>query len=313
MTFAYPDGVSGPDRGAVAAGAAIRSMAKILFAYRGAPFWLLRHGMGDTAFAPAFDVLRRRGVAFSWMHTLEAVVPSADGAVAALEFSATPLPDNPMLLDLDGLQAWPSAPLVRPETSRSIRLERANDFDVVILAVPAPALHDPLAAMALQHPHLRGALRTSASVGTRAAQVWSDASPRLAGITTGFGDGYPTAADLSEVLQSERWTGARRPTALTYLVDTTPDGDVNAAHRAADRWVQAAGIASAERERYVRVNVEPADRYVLTLPGTVRERLTPEDDRIAGLRFAGDWTSTSINGGSVEAAFESGERAAASL
>ena len=312
MTFAYPDGHSGPDRGAVAAGAALRSMLRILFTYRGAPFWLLRHGMGDTAFAPAYEVLRRRGVQFAWMHAVERLFPGPAG-VEALSLRATPLSDHPMLLEHDGLQVWPNAPQVRPGPMSSVMLRRGEDFDALILAVPIPALHGPLADLGTAHPHVQRALERSASVATRAAQVWTRRPVGLEGITTGFGRGFPTLADLSEVLGSESWSGRDAPRGLTYLVDTTPDRDEQGAQEATSRWLRIMGHAETETDRYVRVNDHPADRYVLTLPGTVADRVAPEDDRIDNLRFAGDWTATSINGGSVEAAFESGARAAASL
>ena len=126
------------------------------------------------------------------------------------------------------------------------------------------------------------------------------------GLTRGLSLAFPTLADLSEVLGSESWSGRDAPRGLTYLVDTTPDRDEQGAQEATSRWLRIMGHAETETDRYVRVNDHPADRYVLTLPGTVADRVAPEDDRIDNLRFAGDWTATSINGGSVEAAFESG-------
>jgi uncharacterized protein with NAD-binding domain and iron-sulfur cluster len=62
--------------------------------------------------------------------------------------------------------------------------------------------------------------------------------------------------------------------------------------------------------QYVRANVEPSERYILSLPGTTKRRLPPERSGFENLFLAGDWTKTSINGGSVEAAVESGFRAA---
>lgn len=181
----------------------------------------------------------------------------------------------------------------------------------MVLAIPIPALHEPLAALAKRHAHVRRALDGSASVATRAAQVWSRRALDVEGITTGFACGYPTFADLSEVLASERWD-ADGPRGLAYLVDTAPD-DTADADQAVSRWAQASMPPGDEVSRYVRVNAEPSERYVLSLPGTLEDRLSPEDRRVPNLRYAGDWTATSINGGSVEAAFESGERAAASL
>ncbi len=317
MTFAYPGGISGPNDGAVAAGAALRTIARILMRYRGAPFWLLKHGMGDTAFGPAYEVLTRRGVQFSWMHTLQRLLPDAGGErIETIELSARPLPAQPMLVEVDGLRVWPGAPKVAPGKHTEIRLRRGDDFDVVILAVPLPALEHALAPVATHHPHIERALRTSASVGTRAAQLWCRDAPRLAGITTGFTGGFPTFADLSEVLGSERWGHGPRPGGLVYLVDTVPDAGAEDPAELLRRWEAQARArfgTGPVLSRYVRSNLEPADRYVLTLPGSVGDRLRPDDARVANLRFAGDWTATSINGGSVEAAFESAEIAAASL
>ncbi len=315
MTFAYPDGRSGSNAGAVAAGAALRSIARILFSYRGAPFWLLRHGMGDTAFAPAYDVLRRRGVGFVWMHEVQRLrTDRSGGRLETRELQGHVVPEHDPLVLHAGLRVWPNAPRVAigPRGGATLRVER--DFDDVIVAIPGPALRGALRPLAQRHPHIRAALNQMASVGTAAAQVWLKQGPQTTGITTGFRSGMPTFADLSEVLRSEDWQSEGPPTRLFYLVDTTPTDDPLDIDGAIDRWASAAGLGpGVVQHRYTRLNVEPTERYVLTLPGTVDARLEPADARIGNLRFAGDWTATSINGGSVEAAFESGERAAASL
>lgn len=315
MSFAYPDGRSGGESGAVAAGAALRSIARILFAYRGAPFWLLRHGMGDTAFSPAFDVLRRRGVDFKWMQEVQRLRLGRSGArVAAIELLGHALPEHDPLVMHAGLRVWPNAPRVPVGAPTRATLRLGRDFDDVIVAIPGPALIGVLGPIAEQHPHIRRALSQMASVGTAAAQVWLRRSLPAPGITTGFRSGLPTFADLSEVLQSEDWPDTAAPSGLFYLVDTTPTQEPVDVESAVERWASASGLTPQDvRDRYVRLNVEPTERYVLTLPGSTDARLRPEDDRIGNVRFAGDWTCTSINGGSVEAAFESGERAAASL
>ena len=65
--------------------------------------------------------------------------------------------------------------------------------------------------------------------------------------------------------------------------------------------------------QYFRANIDPSERYVLTLPGSTIYRLAPGDTGFANLVIAGDWTLSSINGGSVEAAVESGMLAARGL
>ena len=63
----------------------------------------------------------------------------------------------------------------------------------------------------------------------------------------------------------------------------------------------------------MRVNCRPTEKYVLSLPGTTRFRLRPDESGFENLFFAGDWTRTRINGGSVEAAVESGQEAASAI
>ncbi len=57
-------------------------------------------------------------------------------------------------------------------------------------------------------------------------------------------------------------------------------------------------------------NVNPSDRYVLALPGSLRYRISPLDNTYDNLTIAGDWTDCGFNEGCVEAAMMSGRLAA---
>lgn len=57
-------------------------------------------------------------------------------------------------------------------------------------------------------------------------------------------------------------------------------------------------------------NVNPSDRYVLALPGSMKYRISPLDDTYDNLTIAGDWTDCGFNEGCVEAAIMSGRLAA---
>ncbi len=57
-------------------------------------------------------------------------------------------------------------------------------------------------------------------------------------------------------------------------------------------------------------NVNPTDRYSLSLPGTLRYRVSPLDRTFDNLTIAGDWTDCGFNEGCVEAAVMSGRLAA---
>ncbi len=60
-------------------------------------------------------------------------------------------------------------------------------------------------------------------------------------------------------------------------------------------------------------NVNPSDRYVLTLPGTAKDRISPLDNSYDNLTVAGDWTACGLIVGCVEAAVISGRLAAHAL
>jgi len=65
--------------------------------------------------------------------------------------------------------------------------------------------------------------------------------------------------------------------------------------------------------QYWRANVNPSDRYVLALPGSLRYRISPLDRTFDNLTIAGDWTDCGFNEGCVEAAVMSGRLAAHAL
>jgi hypothetical protein len=76
------------------------------------------------------------------------------------------------------------------------------------------------------------------------------------------------------------------------------------------RWdllagAQGAGVARFDSQ-YWRANVNPSDRYVLSLPGSDRFRLKTDDTGFANLYVAGDWIDSGFNLGCVEAAVMSG-------
>jgi uncharacterized protein with NAD-binding domain and iron-sulfur cluster len=60
-------------------------------------------------------------------------------------------------------------------------------------------------------------------------------------------------------------------------------------------------------------NVNPSDRYVLFLPGSMKYRISPLDNTYDNLTIAGDWTDCGFSAGCVEAAVMSGRLAAHAL
>jgi hypothetical protein len=81
-----------------------------------------------------------------------------------------------------------------------------------------------------------------------------------------------------------------------------------------------AGLSPPPREGHERIdaqfwtaNVNPSDRYVLSVPGSSRHRISPLDMTFDNLTIAGDWTDSGLNTGCVESAVMSGLLAAHAL
>jgi uncharacterized protein with NAD-binding domain and iron-sulfur cluster len=64
------------------------------------------------------------------------------------------------------------------------------------------------------------------------------------------------------------------------------------------------------KAQYLRANVEPSERYVLSVPGSGEHRIAPDDTGFSNLYAVGDWTACVIDAGCVEAAVISGILAA---
>ncbi len=53
--------------------------------------------------------------------------------------------------------------------------------------------------------------------------------------------------------------------------------------------------------QFFRVNIDPSELYVLSLPGSAAHRLSSHDSDFANVYLAGDWTLTDLNIGCIEA------------
>ena len=116
-SFSYADGrVDQPN---VAAGVAIRATLRIIFGYVGHVVFKMNAGMGDTIFAPIYEVLKRRGVTFKFFHRVTALEPGAVPGTSARGIARVHLarqvdlvgPEYQPLVQVNGLPCWPSTPL----------------------------------------------------------------------------------------------------------------------------------------------------------------------------------------------------------
>ena len=84
------------------------------------------------------------------------------------------------------------------------------------------------------------------------------------------------------------------------------------------RWDLLAGAGERVGEdrfdsQFWRANVDPSERYVLSLPGSDKYRLRTDESGYDNLVLAGDWINCGLNAGCLEAAVMSGLQAANSI
>jgi uncharacterized protein with NAD-binding domain and iron-sulfur cluster len=165
---------------------------------------------------------------------------------------------------------------------------------------------------------------------------------------SGYPGAFHTYASMSHLLLAEHWPVADHPRSIAYFCHVLPAPEPPAAIAGAGRseaeeqlrtraidflrgdvshlWPRAVengdfrwdllsgadGAVGAARldSQYLRANVDPSDRYVLSLPGTGRFRLRADESGYGNLVLAGDWTDSGVNAGCIEGAVISGIQAA---
>jgi uncharacterized protein with NAD-binding domain and iron-sulfur cluster len=165
LVFAFDGGDVG--RPNFSAAVAVQAGLHVVFDYKGAIFWKMQAGMGDTVFTPLYSVLRKRGVKFEFFHKVENLGLSADGrSIETIRVGrqvALAGPSYDPLVTVRGIPCWPSQPLydqIDPAMAaqleeRGIDLEsysscwknaeertlvRGEHFDAVVLAIPPGAI-----------------------------------------------------------------------------------------------------------------------------------------------------------------------------
>lgn len=170
---------------------------------------------------------------------------------------------------------------------------------------------------------------------------WNNAPANV----SGFVEPFDTWADMTHLLPTESWRGRARSIAYFCSVLpearplTAPPSKEEAEARRAEvrdnavrflnhdigwlwpkaprqkgefRWEVLAGPSSRVKgearfdTQYFRANVEPTERYTLSLPGTTQHRVSPLDLHFDNLTVVGDFTASGLNSGCVESAVMSG-------
>jgi len=342
FAYRYDGGVAKPD---LAAGTGIHGILRLMGGYREHIAYKMDAGMGDTIFGPFYEVLRHRGVRVEFFREVTELELSADRSrvdgihvthQAELLAGTTYEP----LVDVAGLPCWPSEPrwdqLVdgpelrdrgvafehggrSPHAAEEV-LRHGTDFDIVVMAIPAPAQREISRQIADQVPRYAAMLDNCHSTMTQAGQVWTtetlqDLGARFRGnaIATSFVEPIDTYCDMTHLLPREEW-GPGPPLGVAYFCGVMPEQPSQAAadaevaravhdllrDHAVELWPGAArkdgsfdwsvlfapgggDDRSRFESQYVRANFEDTERYVLSIAGSTVHRLR-EDALVVAAR-----------------------------
>lgn len=226
-----------------------------------------------------------------------------------------------------------------------------HGFDWLILAVPPEVQRSICPGLISADPPYAQMLDASHSVVTQAAQIWLGRTAEELGqrfssasLLSCFVEPLDTYADMGHIISVERWPASAGVRHVAYFCGVLPQAGLDTqelADRAARTelarflnrdaghlWPEARANGRFDwdvlvprgeppgdpRDRpYVRANWAPTERYVLTLPDTVRHRLRADATRFNNLVLAGDWTANGFDAGCLEAAITSGRLAARAI
>jgi len=216
----------------------------------------------------------------------------------------------------------------------------------------ALAKHDPRWREMFEHTKTMSTQSVQLWFDVTARDLGWPASGSQALLLGGYAQPFGNWVDFSITLEHEGWAGwgpgrGKRPGSVAYLCGPVPDADTGLPGLTAQRryaqqrctawlathgrrlWPKAFDDAGFDCNRlfaaahlrgearydaqFFRTNVNPSDRYTLTLPGTTCFRLAPGASGFADLYLAGDWTANGFDVGSVEATAMSGRLAARAL
>jgi uncharacterized protein with NAD-binding domain and iron-sulfur cluster len=244
--FAYENGDS--EKPKMAAGMGLNHLLRLVAGYKGAIFWKMMSGMGDTVFGPMYEVLQRRGVRFEFFHQVEAIeLDQQERNVARVRLSKqantlNQTPYNPMIT-VKELRSWPSKPLwdqleggaaleaagVNFEDRFSdwtpvaeVVLERDADFDVVVLGISIGEFPYICKDLIARDDDWRVMVNEVQTIQTIALQLWWLEDRAALGwkapeaIMTGYANPMQTWADMSQTLPREDWPSWQEAKNVAY-------------------------------------------------------------------------------------------------
>jgi uncharacterized protein with NAD-binding domain and iron-sulfur cluster len=201
-------------------------------------------------------------------------------------------------------------------------------FDRVVLGISLGAFPEICGELIAANPRFAAMVKNVLTVRTEAYQLWMKTDlaglgwPGASPVFGNFVDPMNTWSDMTHLLPREEIAAETGIQNIAYLCGPMPDAidpdpaSVTAHVRqsasavvealAQSFWPGSAGAGGQFKAElvamdYIRGNVNPSDRYVLSVAGSTEFRLRPDESGFSNLTLTGDYTRNGWNAGCVEA------------
>lgn len=213
-----------------------------------------------------------------------------------------------------------------------ISLKAGEDFDQVLFGASLATIPYLCSELIDADKKWKETVEKVGTVRTMAYQAWLNKDLKELGwdkespIMDAFIDPLNTWADMTHLIPHENWPASDHVKNIAYFCGPLEGGIPPASEKdepqiALDKVKKESEQLVGENmkvfwpninerqnivSQYHRANIDPTERYVLSLKGSTKYRLDGQNSGFENLFLAGDWTICGINAGSVEAAVISG-------
>lgn len=207
-------------------------------------------------------------------------------------------------------------------------LERGKDYDLVVLGISLAALKTICSELITAKPAWQAMMDNVLTVQTQAAQIWFDKDlaalgwTRKSPILDAYVEPLNTWADMTQLIDKETWPEGDEPKNVAYFCGVLEDAEVipppsdhtfpqtqteRVEKYAADLLTKHMKVLwpnldqATVMEKYFRANIDPTERYVLSVAGSSKHRLKADESGYNNLYLTGDWIDNGwMNVGAIE-------------
>ena len=254
--FAFLKGdINKPD---AEAGTILNIFLRLAFTCKENVVWKMQAGMGDTIFAPIYQLLTRDNKAtFKFFHKVKNLKLSADKkSIEQIEIGrqVTLKKDYNPFINVKGLDCWPSRPnyeYIADDEVEQLKKENINleshwtawkdreiitlnhgvDFDEVIIGASLASMPVIAAELIDASTAWYNMIEKVQTVQTQAFQFWLSENDKILQadynkFLTGYVEPLDTFCAMNQLIDREAWPPANTPKYISYVCGAFPDATV---------------------------------------------------------------------------------------